>query len=98
MVTSFMKLHSLQPHVESLGGDGMNTFEGLANFIWCITPGSVAIIYTFEWSFLVKFRRAAVDPIKSAIILTGSSHSGCTNTFASWFDFLSSKIASSENS
>ena len=66
IVFNRMKLHSLQAHVLSLGGAGINSLSGLFFFISCNIPDSVATMKRLQSDCVAKRKRAAVEPTLSA--------------------------------
>ena len=62
IVFNRMKLHSLQAHVLSLGGAGINSLSGLFFFISCNIPDSVATMKRLQSDCVAKRKRAAVEP------------------------------------
>ena len=77
-----MNGHSLQAQFAS-GGAGMNVLLGACLLHLVQDPGSVATMNSFAGLAIAYFRSAVVEPMKSAIARTGSSHSGCAMTSAS---------------
>ena len=60
IVFNRMKLHSLQAHVLSLGGAGINSLSGLFFFISCNIPDSVATMKRLQSDCVAK-RKSSVE-------------------------------------